>query len=241
MVHRLHRLLITLASQHPLPSSRHLPSRPPVLPRPAVRAPEQLGRQHAHGGRHHHDPRRRRGPAPAAPPGAHPGADGLGPWRAGWRLGIVLLASDLPPALPAAVRYCCLPSSSPTCTPGPPHLLQQPTLLSLSALPPSLQVVIVPIIKKEADAEGVMAAVQGLERALKAAGVRVLLDATTGAAGWGAACAWRAAERRRSCAGGIIKRCGWSAPRTPLHALSMLHPPACLQTRPPAGSSTSTR
>ncbi|PRW57492.1 prolyl-tRNA synthetase [Chlorella sorokiniana] len=49
-------------------------------------------------------------------------------------------------------------------------------------LPPRMapiQVVIVPIIKKEADAEGVMAAVQGLESALKAAGVRVLLDATT--------------------------------------------------------------
>lgn len=98
-----------------------------------------------------------------------------------------------------------------------------------------------PIIKKEADADGVMAAVQGLERALKAAGVRVLLDATTGAAGWAGCLQMGAAERRHSGAGGIIKLCGWSAPRTPLHALSMLHPPACLQTRPPAGSSTSTR
>ena len=48
-----------------------------------------------------------------------------------------------------------------------------------------------PIVKKEADAEGVMAAVAALEAALKGAGVRVLLDATTGAV----ACAWWQAKR----------------------------------------------
>jgi prolyl-tRNA synthetase len=38
--------------------------------------------------------------------------------------------------------------------------------------------VIVPIVKKEADGEAVMAAVRGLEAALRGAGIRVLLDAT---------------------------------------------------------------
>lgn len=36
-----------------------------------------------------------------------------------------------------------------------------------------------PIVKKDADSEAVMAAVKGLEAALKAAGVRVKLDAST--------------------------------------------------------------
>ena len=41
------------------------------------------------------------------------------------------------------------------------------------------QVVIVPIVKKEADREAVSAAVAGLEGALKSAGVRVRVDAGT--------------------------------------------------------------
>ena len=41
------------------------------------------------------------------------------------------------------------------------------------------QVVIVPIVKNEADREPVMAAVAGLESALKAAGVRAKVDAGT--------------------------------------------------------------
>lgn len=39
--------------------------------------------------------------------------------------------------------------------------------------------VIIPIVNKEADREAVMAAAAGLEAALKAAGVRVKLDAGT--------------------------------------------------------------
>lgn len=88
-----------------------------TAPCPAVRAPEQLGREHAHGGWHHHDPRRRRRPAPAAPSRAHPG--GWGGWVGGW--------------------VCCLAHVRPACILSPagqllPHRPTRPRSLSL---PPS--------------------------------------------------------------------------------------------------------
>ena len=47
------------------------------------------------------------------------------------------------------------------------------------------QVVIVPILKKEADTEAVMAAVDGLRAAAEEAGIRVKVDASTEKApGW---------------------------------------------------------
>lgn len=108
----------------PSHNSRHLS---PAPPHPAVRAPEQLGREHAHGGRHHHDPRRRRGPAPAAPPRAHPGGKAgrggrvgrlsLQIWwggggTAGCHAGIRLACSAPSPKLQVAA--CTILSTSPS-------------------------------------------------------------------------------------------------------------------------------
>lgn len=49
----------------------------------------------------------------------------------------------------------------------------------MSLLVPAQQVVIVPIVKKDADREPVMAAANGLAAALKAAGMRAKVDAGT--------------------------------------------------------------
>ena len=100
-----------------------------------------------------------------------------------------------------------------------PDSHQQPT--NQKPLPP-MQVVIVPIIKKDVDASGVTAAVAALETALKAAGVRVKVGARAERARpalqapWAGRRWWRPCSCRRQ----RVRHTASTAPKSPLVSLS---------------------